>query len=50
MSFGLRWVAPILPEFFLAYPDVSINLNLSDAIADLVGQDLDAAVRTRWSC
>lgn len=45
MSFGLRWVAPILPDFFLAYPDVAIDLHLSDATVDLIGQGFDAALR-----
>lgn len=45
MSFGLRWVAPILPDFFLAYPDVAIDLHLSDETVDLIGQGFDAALR-----
>lgn len=45
MSFGLRWVAPILPDFFRAYPDISIDLHLSDASVDLIGQGFDAALR-----
>src|SRR3954452_6516058 len=37
MSFGLAHVAPILPAFLDAYPEVSIDLHLSDALVDLVG-------------
>lgn len=45
MSFGLRWVAPLMPAFFRAYPDVRVDLHLSDAAVDLVGQGFDAALR-----
>ena len=45
MSFGLRWVAPLMPAFFREYPDVQIDLHLSDATVDLVGQGFDAALR-----
>ncbi|MFT3799941.1 MAG: LysR family transcriptional regulator [Burkholderiaceae bacterium] len=45
MSFGLDHVAPALPAFLDAYPDVSIDLHLSDATVDLVGQGIDVALR-----
>src|SRR5260370_9247624 len=37
MTFGLKAVAPILPEFLTQYPEVSIDLHLSDAMVDLIG-------------
>ncbi|MDN4053630.1 LysR family transcriptional regulator [Massilia sp. YIM B02763] len=45
MSFGLRWVAPLMPEFFTTYPDIEVDLHLSDATVDIVGQGFDAALR-----
>jgi DNA-binding transcriptional LysR family regulator len=45
LSFGARWVAPILPAFFRQYPDVAIDLHLTDARTDLIGDGFDAALR-----
>ncbi|MDB5701792.1 MAG: LysR family transcriptional regulator [Sphingomonadales bacterium] len=45
MSFGLTHVGPIIARFLTAYPEIDVDLNLSDDRVDLVGDGYDAALR-----
>lgn len=45
ISFGTLHVAPLLPEFLAAFPEISIDLHLSDAMTDVIGEGFDAAIR-----
>jgi DNA-binding transcriptional LysR family regulator len=44
-GFGRRHVAPLVPLFLAEHPEVSLSLNLSDRIVDIVNEGVDCAVR-----
>lgn len=42
---GMQHLLPILPRFTARYPDVTVDLTLSDAVVDLVEERADIAIR-----
>jgi len=44
-GFGRRHVAPLLPELLERYPHVSVTLDLSDRLVDLIEERYDCAIR-----
>ncbi|QEY24837.1 LysR family transcriptional regulator [Neisseria animalis] len=45
LSFGLREVAPLLPEFCRQYPHIELDMDLSDEQVDLIEGRFDFALR-----
>ena len=45
LSFGSRFVAPLMPAFSQRYPEVRVELGLSDAQLDLLAGSWDLAIR-----
>ncbi|MGB3866749.1 MAG: substrate binding domain-containing protein, partial [Xanthobacteraceae bacterium] len=45
MTFGVKVIAPLLPDFLAQYPDVAVDLHLSDAMVDLIGEGFDLGLR-----
>jgi DNA-binding transcriptional LysR family regulator len=44
-GFGRRHVAPLVPGFLAQHPEVSLSLNLSDRVVDIVNEGFDCAIR-----
>ncbi|WP_411817447.1 substrate binding domain-containing protein [Hyphococcus sp. DH-69] len=44
-SFARSHIIPFIPAFFNQYPDVTLDLNLTDTIVDIVEQGYDVAFR-----
>ncbi len=45
VSFGLKCIVPLLPNFDMLYPDLTVDLLLTDAVVDLFAERIDVAVR-----
>ena len=45
VSFGIVHLAPILPDFTARYPEISLDVAISDRVVDLVEEGYDLAVR-----
>jgi DNA-binding transcriptional LysR family regulator len=44
-GFGRKYVAPIVAEFMRSHPRISVALDLSDRIVDLLAEGIDCAIR-----
>jgi len=45
VSFGIRHLAPLWPEFQAQYPEVRLDVELADRIVDLLEEGYDLAIR-----
>jgi DNA-binding transcriptional LysR family regulator len=45
VSFGLKCIVPLLPQFAAKYLDLTVDLLLTDAVVDLFAERIDVAVR-----
>lgn len=45
VSFGIRCIAPQLARFAQAYPHITLSLDFSDHISDLIDEGMDIAIR-----
>lgn len=45
MSFGRLHIAPLIPGFLKAYPDIDVDLSMEDRVVDLIGDGFDLALR-----
>lgn len=45
VALGQVVIGPLVADFLMRFPQVSVELHLSDSVADLVGEGFDAAIR-----
>ena len=45
LSYGLSHLAPVIADFMCAFPEITVDLQLNDALVDLVEEGFDCAIR-----
>jgi DNA-binding transcriptional LysR family regulator len=43
---GHDWIVPLVTDFLIAYPQIDLELDLSERMVDLVAEGFDAAIRS----
>lgn len=44
-AFGVRALAPLLPEFFILYPEIELDFHITDDPVDLIAAGFDMAIK-----
>ena len=45
IAFAQRQIVPLIPEFLARYPEIRVQMTLSDTVVDIVEEGVDVAVR-----
>ena len=45
VGFGERYILPLAPDFLALYPEIELDLTLTDGMIDIVGERTDVAIR-----
>ncbi len=46
VAFGMHQLAPALPRFLEQYPDIELEISVTDRVVDLIEEGADVAIRT----
>ncbi len=46
VAFGVSCIVPLVPDFLARYPEIELDLSLTDSVIDIVGERADVAIRS----
>lgn len=46
VGFGERYILPLVPDFLALYPEIELDLTLTDGVIDVIGERTDVAIRS----
>ncbi|WLR93597.1 LysR family transcriptional regulator [Shinella zoogloeoides] len=46
VGFGERYILPLVPDFLSLYPEIELDLTLTDGVIDVIGERTDVAIRS----
>jgi DNA-binding transcriptional LysR family regulator len=46
VGFGERYILPLVPSFLARYPEIELDLTLTDGVIDVIGERTDVAIRS----